>query len=55
MQQKTIAFQSTQEAYTIYEKKSGQAIGFAGMTEVEPHVYEDTVFLPPRGIYGSIK
>lgn len=40
--EKTIAFQSTQEAYTIYEKKSGQAIGFAGMTEVEPHVYEDT-------------
>lgn len=40
--EKSVSFQRTHEAYTIYEKKSGQAIGFAGMTEIKPHVYEDT-------------
>ncbi len=40
--EKSVSFQRAHEAYTIYEKKSGQAIGFAGMTEVKPHVYEDT-------------
>lgn len=40
--EKSVSFQRAHEAYTIYEKKSGQAIGFAGMTEVRPHVYEDT-------------
>ena len=25
----------------VYEKSSGQAIGFAGMTEIEPGVFED--------------
>lgn len=28
--------------YFVYEKKSNQAIGFAGMSEVDPNVYEDT-------------
>lgn len=40
--EKSISFQNAHEAYTIYEKKSGRAIGFAGMTEIKPHVYEDT-------------
>lgn len=40
--EKSVFFQRAHEAYTIYEKKSGQAIGFAGMTEVRSHVYEDT-------------
>lgn len=40
--EKSISFQRTHEAYTIYEKKSNQAIGFAGMMEIKPHVYEDT-------------
>lgn len=40
--EKTIIWQEGHEAYTIYEKKSKQAIGFAGMTEISPHVYEDT-------------
>ena len=40
--QKTIAYEQTHPyAWLVYEKASGQAIGFAGMTEVEPGVYED--------------
>ena len=30
------------QKYFVYEKKSGQAIGFAGMMEIAPNVYEDT-------------
>lgn len=29
-------------AFFVYEKKSNQAIGFAGMKEIGPNVYEDT-------------
>lgn len=29
-------------AYTVYEKKSGKAIGFAGMTQIAEGTYEDT-------------
>lgn len=29
-------------AYFVYEKKSGEPIGFAGMEEIEENVYEDT-------------
>lgn len=39
---KTIEYQKDKIAYLVYEKKSGQAIGFAGMTEIEDMVYEDT-------------
>jgi RimJ/RimL family protein N-acetyltransferase len=41
--QKTIAHQEkTPFSYFVYEKKDGQAIGFAGMMEIAPNVYEDT-------------
>lgn len=40
---RTIEFQKTHKyAFFIYEKKSGKAIGFAGMKEVSPGVFEDT-------------
>lgn len=38
---RTIEFQKNNLAYTVFEKKSGQAIGFAGMKEIEDRVYED--------------
>lgn len=38
---KTIEYQNDKIAYLVYEKKSGQAIGFAGMKEIENKVYED--------------
>jgi Acetyltransferases, including N-acetylases of ribosomal proteins len=39
---KTIEYQKDRIAYLVYEKQSGQAIGFAGMTELEEKVYEDS-------------
>lgn len=38
---KTIEFQKDRIAYWVYEKQSGQAIGFAGMKEIDNRVYED--------------
>lgn len=41
--QKTIAYQAKEPySYLVYEKKSGKAIGFAGMTEIAENIYEDT-------------
>ena len=39
---RTIEYQKEHMAYTVYEKSSGLAIGFAGMEEIAPQVYEDT-------------
>lgn len=40
--ERTIAFQKTNKyALFIYEKASGKAIGFVGMKELEPGVWED--------------
>ena len=39
---RTIVFQQNNPGvYTVYEKASGKAIGFAGMKEIEAGVYED--------------
>ena len=41
--QKTMEHQKRNPyTYLVYEKKSGQAIGFAGMTKIDENVYEDT-------------
>lgn len=39
---RTILFQETHDTYLVYEKKSGQAIGFAGIGEIGPGVYGET-------------
>lgn len=39
--ERTVAFQQTNHAWLVYEKLSAQAMGFAGMVEVETDVYED--------------
>lgn len=40
---KTIEFQKKDSlAYFVYEKKSGQAIGYAGMKQIADKVFEDT-------------
>lgn len=39
---RTIEFQKDKIAYLVYEKESAQAIGFAGMKEIEDKVYEDS-------------
>lgn len=41
--QKTMEHQKRNpHTYFVYEKKSGKAIGFAGMTKIDENVYEDT-------------
>ena len=40
--QRTILYQETHEAFLIYEKVHGQAIGFAGIDELEPGIFTDT-------------
>lgn len=39
---KTIAYQKDHDTYVVYEKASGQAIGFAGFEEISPHIYQET-------------
>ncbi len=39
--ERTVRFQQEHEAWTVYEKQSGKAIGWGGMLEVEEGVYED--------------
>lgn len=38
---KTIKYQENHDTYFVYEKESGQAIGFAGVEETSPHIYQD--------------
>lgn len=40
--ERTITFQKNHDTYVVYEKTSGQAIGFAGWEEIEPHIYRET-------------
>ncbi len=40
--EKTIAFQKEHDTYLVYEKASGKAIGFAGVEQIEPHLYQET-------------
>lgn len=49
---RTIAFQQTNHAWLVCEKAGGQAIGFAGMTEVEEGVYEDCGIAVGPGFTG---
>lgn len=39
---RTIAFQEQNRAWLVIERKSGQAIGFAGMMQISDGVWEDT-------------
>lgn len=40
--QKTIEYQRDHNAWVVCEKISGQPVGFAGVEEVQAHVFEDT-------------
>lgn len=39
---RSIAFQEGKPAWFVYEKSSGEPIGFAGFREIAPGVFEDT-------------
>ncbi len=55
--QKTLTYQENHDTYLVCEKKSGQAIGFAGVEELEPHIYQDaSIALGPEYVgkgYGK--
>ena len=38
---RTILFQETHETFLVYEKRSGEPCGFAGVGEISPGIYED--------------
>lgn len=38
---RTIEFQNNHDVYTVYEKASGKAIGFAGVEAIKPFVYQE--------------
>lgn len=54
---RTIAWQKNHDTYLVYEKSSGQAIGFAGVEEIAPHIYQDaSIALGPEYVgkgYGK--
>ncbi len=39
---KTIEYQKDHDTYLVCDKKSGEAIGFAGVRETEPYIYHET-------------
>lgn len=39
---RTIAWQAGHDVWLVCEKRGGWPIGFAGVNEIKPHVYEDT-------------
>ncbi len=55
--QKTIEFQKAHDTYLVYERKTGEAIGFAGVEKAEPGVWEEAgICLGPRYVgkgYGK--
>lgn len=51
--QKMLEFQRTHDAWLVYEKKSDQAIGWAGVTEVEEGVWEDSGIVIGRSFTGK--
>lgn len=47
--ERTIQYQKEHTTYLVYEKESGQPIGFAGVEEVSPHIFWETgIALGPR-------
>ena len=50
---KTIAFQKEHDTYLVYEKTSGKAIGFAGVEEIEPLIYQEAGICLGPGYVGK--
>ncbi len=40
--ERTIAFQEDHDAFLVYERTGGRAIGFGGVVQTGPYTYEDT-------------
>lgn len=39
---RTLMWQAAHDAWLVCEKRSKETVGFAGVKEIEPHIYEDT-------------
>lgn len=50
---KMMEFQQMHDAWLLYEKKSNQAIGWAGVTELEKGVWEDSGIVIGPGFTGK--
>lgn len=50
---RTIAYQENHDTYLVYEKRSGQAIGFAGVEEIRPHVFQEASIALGPGYVGK--
>lgn len=50
---RSIAFQEGKPAWFIYEKSSGEPIGFAGFCEIQPGIFEDTGIAVGPGFVGK--
>ena len=37
----TIKYQKNHDTYFVYEKRTGQAIGFAGVEQITPDIYQE--------------
>ena len=38
---RTLEYEKDHDTYLVYEKRSGQAIGFAGVEQISPGIYQD--------------
>lgn len=46
---KTIDFQKNHDTYVVYEKKSGEPVGFAGVEELAPRIFQEAgICLGPK-------
>ena len=51
--ERTIAFQKEHDAYLVYEKATGRAIGFAGVKQVADGIYEESGICLGPGYVGK--
>ena len=53
--QKTIEFQKNHDAFLVYERTTGNPIGFAGVNKIAPAIYEETgICLGPDYVGGGL-
>lgn len=50
---KSVEFQKSHDAYLVYEKATGKAIGFAGVKQIAPTVYQETGICLGPGYVGK--
>lgn len=51
---KTIEYQKNHDTYIVYEKRTGQAIGFAGVEQITPNIYQDASIALGQSIQARV-